>query len=312
MIRILALSGLATVQDAGRPGRMHQGIPPGGALVPELLALANAAARNDPREAAVEVFGAITLEATAPVFVAADGEAGRWLHPGEPWSMATAGARVRYLAVRGGIEVPTVLGGRGTLVSAGFGGHEGRPLRRGDVLRSGEAAADLPGSEAQDSLRAQEPLGAGRVHPRLLDPGAAIRVVPGPDLERFAADALAVLLASPFRVASQSDRVGARLLGAALPRADDDAALSGPMVRGAIQVPLAGDPIVLGPDHPTTGGYPVLATVIRADVGALMARAPGATVRFSLDRHGQPPDSIDRPRSLSPHEDAHTKTRKSE
>lgn len=268
MIRVVAVAGLATVQDAGRAGRMHQGLPPGGALVAEHLARANAAANNAPGEAGIEVFGAITLASDEPLLVAADGEAGRWLRAGEPWSIATAGTRVRYVAIRGGIDVPLVLGGRGTLLAARLGGHEGRSLRRGDLLPAGGAA--LGGESTGPPLDLQAP----------------IRILPGPDAERFAPDALSLLLSAPFEIAAQSDRVGVRLRGAVLPRVDDDAAVSAPMVRGAIQVPAAGEPIVLGPDHPTTGGYPVIATVVRADVGALMARPLGASVRFSLERHG--------------------------
>lgn len=290
MIRVIAVTGLATVQDAGRPGRMHEGIPPGGALVAELLAVANAAADNPPGEAGIEVFGAITLVADEPLRVAADGARPRWLGGGEPWTVTTAGARVRYIAVRGGIGVAPVLGGRGTLLAGGFGGHEGRPLRPGDALpiATRKQANDFPAGAG----------GGPDPEPGRFDPAAPIRVVPGPDLERFAPEALALLLASPFEVAAQSDRVGMRLRGVALPRAGDDAALSGPMVLGAIQVPSAGEPIVLGPDHPTMGGYPVVATVVRADVGALMARAIGASVRFSLGRDGVGRGGINPPRGV--------------
>jgi allophanate hydrolase subunit 2 len=160
--------------------------------------------------------------------------------------------------------VPEVLGGRGTLPVAGLGGHEGRPLRKGDLLPVGHApgcAGDPP------------PL------PRADTP---IRIVPGPDLERFSSKALDVLLGSEFRVSPRSDRVGTRLTGPPLERMGDDAGASAPMVRGAIQVPASGEPIVLGPDHPTMGGYPVLATVLSGDVGPLMMRAPGRAVLFAL------------------------------
>jgi allophanate hydrolase subunit 2 len=263
---------------------MHEGVPPGGALVAEHLAMANAAADNAPGEAGIEVFGAITLAADEPLLVGADGDAGRWLRAGEPWSVATAGARVRYAAIRGGVDAPLVLGGRGTLLAAGFGGHEGRPLRRGDVLRASGAP---PRGSAPTGPRAGREPAIGR-----LDLQAPIRVLPGPDGERFALEALALLLSEPFEVTAQSDRVGVRLRGARLARTDDDSAVSAPMVRGAIQVPVAGEPIVLGPDHPTTGGYPVIATVVRDDVGALMARPLGATVRFSLERHEGGPAGI--------------------
>ena len=268
MIEIAAIAGLATIQDAGRPGRMHEGIPPGGALVPELLARANAAARNAPGEAAIEVLGEVTVMARDAHWLGADDGIGRFLAAGERWRMRAQGQRVRYVALRGGIDVPCRLGGRGTLLVAGLGGLEGRPLRKGDALAAGGAAERL------DRL-ADPP-----------DPGVPIRVVPGPDLERFTGGALEALLASAFVISARSDRVGLRLTGHVLARADGDAAVSGPMVRGAIQVPASGDPIVLGPDHPTTGGYPVLATVVRADTGAIMARPIGASVRFVRLRDG--------------------------
>jgi len=262
VIEVVAVAGLATVQDGGRPGRMHEGVPPGGPLVPELLARANAAADNARFDPAIEVLGSLTIAARRAVVVAADDGVARALRAGESWSVACGPARVRYVAVRGGIDVPLVLGGRGTLLVAGLGGHEGRPLRKGDRLRA-----------------------AGGVEVRSIAPaapvsGVAIRVVPGPDLDRFEARSIDLLVASDFRVSPRSDRVGIRLEGPALARVDDDAALSAPMVRGAIQVPSSGEAIVLGPDHPTTGGYPVIATVVRADLGALGARPVGAIVRF--------------------------------
>lgn len=268
MIRVVALAGMATVQDAGRAGHMHEGVPPGGALVPELLARANVAAGNAPGEAALEVFGVVTLAADGergPVLVAADDASAHELRAGTPWTVACAGARVRYVAVRGGIDVPRVLGGRGTLVLASLGGLHGRPLRRGDVLPVGAAHAG--------------PVATGNA-PAAPDTAAPIAVVPGPDLDRFPPEALDVLLASSFTVDPTSDRAGIRLAGPPLPRAGDDTGASAPMVRGALQVPPAGL-IALGPDHPTTGGYPVIATIASASFGALAARPPGSPVRFT-------------------------------
>jgi biotin-dependent carboxylase-like uncharacterized protein len=263
VITVVAVSGLVTVQDGGRPGHMHEGVPPGGPLVPELLARANAAVGNEEHEAALELFGELTLAGTAGTLVASDDGVPVTLGPCETWRVHGAGARARYVAVRGGIDVPRVLGGRGTLLGAALGGHEGRALRRGDVLGVGE-----PGALHQAPPRAAPDL------------EEAIRVVPGPDLERFEPGALDVLLASVFRVDARSDRVGIRLIGPALRRLGDDLGASCPMLRGAIQVPASGVPIVLGPDHPTTGGYPVLAVVVVASLGALGARPVGASVRF--------------------------------
>jgi biotin-dependent carboxylase-like uncharacterized protein len=262
VIEVIAAAGIVTIQDGGRPGHMHEGLPPGGPLVPELLARANAGAGNALLDAAFEVQGSLTIAAMASAVVAADDGVPRTLEKGEPWTLACGAARVRYAAVRGGVDVPVVLGGRGTLLVAGLGGHDGRPLHRGDVLRVGSRA----------SVHSVPP------PPPSLD--RAIRVIPGPDVDRFDSKAMEVLLASNYRISMRSDRVGIRLEGPRLARVDDDTALSAPMVRGAIQVPASGEPIVLGPDHPTTGGYPVLATVVRADLGALAARPVGALVRL--------------------------------
>jgi biotin-dependent carboxylase-like uncharacterized protein len=263
MVEVTSVTGLALVQDGGRPGRMHEGVPAGGALVPHLLARANAAVNNAPDVAGLEIFGTVTLRATVPIAIASDDGEATDLQAGEGRVMTCGRSRVRYAAVRGGIAVPLVLGGRGTLLVAGLGGHMGRPLMRGDRLDIGD-----------------EPRAAFAA-PEVPEPHSPILVVPGPDVGRFGPDALGVLLGSEYRISPRSDRVGVRLLGPALGRAGGDSGPSSPMVRGAIQVPPSGEPIVLGPDHPTMGGYPVLATVVTTCVGALMGRAPGTAVRFA-------------------------------
>jgi biotin-dependent carboxylase-like uncharacterized protein len=261
-VLVTRVAGVAMVQDAGRPGHMHEGVPPGGALVPELLARANIAARNLPGAAAIESFGTLGLEARDDALVAFDDGTARHLSAGTSLTIACESARVRYIAVRGGIDVPEMLGGRGTLLVASLGGHEGRSLRRGDVLRGGGAP----------DVDAAMPSGP--------DLAAPVRVVAGPDRGRFPEEALDLLLSSSFVVDARSDRVGVRLVGPPVPRLGSDSGPSSPMVRGAIQVPPSGMAVVLGPDHPTTGGYPVLATVIAKDFGSLAARPPGARVRF--------------------------------
>jgi allophanate hydrolase subunit 2 len=105
----------------------------------------------------------------------------------------------------------------------------------------------------------------------------------GPDRARFGRG-IESLLATTWHLSPRRDRVGARLEGGRIERVDHGASMSMPMVRGAIQVPPSGEPIVLGPDHPTTGGYPVVAVVIAEDAGAFYARPPGATIAFTLAR----------------------------
>lgn len=280
ILEVVSVMGLATVQDAGRPGRMHQGIPPGGALVPELLVEANRAVGNPAGAPAIEWQGALgVVVREAPLILATD-EGRPWVAAvGEPWTFEPSpSSAVRYLAVAGGFDLPEVLGGRGTLLVARLGGLSGRALRRGDRLSVGEGSAArrlFPPARDAGSL-------SGRAAwVSTWAPDAAIRVVPGPDAERFPAASLTTLLTSGYCVSRLGDRTGMRLVGPRLERWDADSAAPMPMVRGAIQVPAGGEPIVLGPDHPTTGGYPVIAVVIRADHGRLAVRRPGAEVRFA-------------------------------
>jgi biotin-dependent carboxylase-like uncharacterized protein len=261
---------------------MHQGVPPGGALVPALLARANLGAGNTWDAAALEILGSVTVRADAESVVATDDGAAQALGSGDSFAVSCGRARVRYLAVRGGIDVPVVLGSRSTLLVAALGGYEGRVLRKGDVLACGPRGRSKGLQDARGVL--QRLHGFGATAAEAPDLGAPVRLLPGPDRDRFARGALDTLLGSSFTISSRSDRVGVRLIGPRLERADDDAGLSAPMVRGALQVPAGGEPIVLGPDHPTTGGYPVLATVLSADVGAVMARPVGCVVRFALGR----------------------------
>ncbi|MBZ4422213.1 biotin-dependent carboxyltransferase family protein [Myxococcus sp. RHSTA-1-4] len=264
-LEIAGVGGPATVQDAGRPGQMHHGVPTGGPLVPELLALANRAVGNAWGTAALEAFGRLELRVRGRgARVSVDGRAFA-VAEGEAFTVpAPENTSVRYVAVDGGLAVPEVLGGHGTLLVARLGGHEGRALRPGDTV----------------------PLGEGGGTPEMLEPGdaldvaAPIRVMLGPDAERFDPATVSTLLTGAFTVSPASDRVGMRLKGPTLTHGDEGAGTSRPMVRGVMQVTLSGEPIVLGPDHPTTGGYPLIAAVIRADWGRLCARRPGAPVRF--------------------------------
>lgn len=238
--------GACTVQDLGRPGHLAEGVPAGGAMVPERLVAANRAHRNPDDAPALELHGALRVRARGTVWFA-----GRRLRDGEALELAGWG---RYLALRGGVAAPLHLGGRGTLP-----GLLGLPaLAAGDVL----LRADLP------------PL-PFRPHPAL-EPGP-LRVAPGPDLDRLGADAWEGLLAGAWRVGAV-DRTGTRLAGPPLPIGPDGT--SEPAWRGAVEVSPDGRPLVLGPDHPTTTGYPVLATVIPEDHGRLGALAPGDAVRF--------------------------------
>lgn len=262
-LEVLAVGGPVLVQDGGRAGLMHHGVPPGGALVPEWLASSNRAVGNAWGAAALECYGKLELRLHGRgAWVAVDGRA-EWVEDGGLVSVpAPREAVVRYVAVDGGLALPVVLGGRGTLPVAKLGGLEGRPLKRGDRLPLGTGGGARVEEGSALALESE------------------VRVVLGPDLGRFGVGAEEVLLGGTFAVSPASDRVGMRLSGPVLPQADTGSGVSGPMVRGAIEVPSSGEAIVLGPDHPTTGGYPVLAVVIRADWGRLAARRPGMSVKF--------------------------------
>ena len=247
---VVVAQGIVTIQDLGRPGHMHEAVPPGGALVPELLVAANRRAGNRDDAPAIEVVGALTVRADVATIVAfstAIESAGTPVEIAAGESVEVgAGTRVSYLAVRGGVDAPLVLGGRGTLLAAGIG----KRLAKGDRIAIGSDLA--------------KPI---VVAPYSLVDDLAIRIVPGPDA--FEPGALATLLSSAYRIHPNSDRVGVRLEGARLPHRAMTA--SRPMVIGAIEVPGDGQPIVLGPDHPTTGGYPIIAVVAAADLDAMFA-----------------------------------------
>ncbi len=301
-LAIVRAAGLVTIQDLGRPGRMHEAVPPGGALVPELLVVANRAANNPDHAAAIEVIGRLVVRAERAVTVATDRTPARQLAPGDELVLDSEPRRVAYLALRGGVSAPLVLGGRGTLLCAGLGGllrtggHiavDGEPTHHalaphadiaGDPDSLGDAGA-VPEVDRAAPLDAPED---DELEPPDLDPRIAvfghagpIRVIPGPDRDAFAAGALDALCAAPYHISPASDRTGTRLAGAALPRRPDYAEVSRPMTCGAIEVPRDGMPIVLGPEHPTTGGYPVIAVIAWIDLGRFFATRIGGTVSFT-------------------------------
>jgi allophanate hydrolase subunit 2 len=249
------VAGVAMIQDLGRPGRMHEGLAPGGALVPELLIHANRALGNRDGAPAFEVFGRLRLRVERALVVHAGTP--QQLAAGDELRIESGGSRVAYLAVRGGVAAARICGGCGVQLSAGIGA----VLRGGDRL---QATTEWVGQ------------GAELPAPVLVsdDP---IHVIAGPDV---VAGALEALLAGVYRIAAASDRVGTRLDGPVVP-APAGTGVSRPMTRGAIELPPDGRPIVLGPEHPTTGGYPVIAVVATIDQGKLFARPIGAHVRFT-------------------------------
>jgi len=279
-IEIVRCGPVATVQDRGRPGYAALGVGHSGAADGPAAALANRLVGNDEGAACLELtYGSASLLFRRTARVAVTGApcrldraaamnapftvpAGATLTIGAPES----GVRT-YVAVRGGVAVPPVLGSRSTDVLSGLGPPA---LSPGDLLPIGnDHSGPVPGVD----VAPVNPPAAGEL---------TLRVVAGPRADWCTAGALATLLAEPFTVSADSNRVGLRLSGPALARTRHEELPSEGMAPGAIQVPPAGQPVVFLADHPVTGGYPVLAVVVSADLPVLAQARPGQRVRFRL------------------------------
>lgn len=259
MITVVRATGLVSVQDLGRPGRMHEAIPPGGALIPSLLVAANRRAGNVDHAPALEIFGRVLLRAAQLITVATDAHA-RTLAAGEELEVASDRHRAAYLALTGGIDTPELLGGRGALISARIG----RILRTGDAFTFATFQRGI-GSKGENER--------GEV----MDLVGPVRVVPGPDSEAFEGD----ISGARYRVRADSDRVGTRLAGLGVRRRTGYVERSRPAVKGAIEVPGDGQPIVLGPEHPTTGGYPIVGVIVSEDLDRFFAAPLGSEITFT-------------------------------
>jgi biotin-dependent carboxylase-like uncharacterized protein len=288
-LTVIAPGLLTTVQDQGRWGWQASGVPVGGALDRAALAQANQTLGNDPGAAVLEAtLSGLEFRADRTCLMAiAGGDLGATMD-GRALSMATAvevhaGSHVRltirrsgtraYVAFGGGIDVAAVLGSRSTELGAAFGGFHGRPLRAGDRLAIGARLG------SPRTTRAGRHDGAAS----LPEPGGGVRlrVLPGPHHDRLDGDAIDTLVHTRFTVTPQSNRMGYRLHGGVpLKLADRDEMISDATVTGGIQVPPDGQPILLMADRQVTGGYPMLATVITADLSLAAQLAPGDWVEF--------------------------------
>lgn len=274
-LTVLEPGPLATVQDAGRPGQAALGIGRSGACDRTAYRLANRLVGNDEGAAALEItLGGLVLRADAGVVLATTGarcagtphNAPLSLRAGERLALGAPVSGVRtYLAVRGGIEVATVLGSRSTDLLAGLGP---KVLASGDRLAVGRAVGPMP---AVDVAAVAEPA-AGDV---------VVRVLPGPRHDWFVDDAWARLVQHRYVVGSASNRIALRLEGEPLERARTGELPSEGMVRGALQIPPSGTPVLFLADHPVTGGYPVLGYVVDDDVDRCGQLQVGQALRFT-------------------------------
>ncbi|MCL3837567.1 biotin-dependent carboxyltransferase family protein [Aeromicrobium duanguangcaii] len=279
-LRVLEPGPLTLVQDQGRPGWADLGVGPSGAFDLRALRAANHLVGNPEDCAALEALGGgLALVATAPHVVAVAGAAGQVsvdgrpvgsgrvlsLRRGDVLRLGAPAVGMRWtVAVAGGFRPEPVLGSRSFDTMAALGP---APLSRGDELVVGRPH----GPVSLETVPAY--IAAGEV---------GVGVVLGPRDDWFTAQAISTLLSCPWRVDPVSDRIGVRLEGPSLDRARTGELESEPVVRGSIQVTSSGRPVVLGPDHPVTGGYPVIGVVV--DTDALAQARPGDVVRFRRHR----------------------------
>ena len=273
-----------TVQDLGREGFGPLGVSASGAADAISLRMGNRLVGNAEGAAGLEMtlLGGTFLFPEGAVIALAGSDFGATLD-GKPVELWTAfesrpgqalrlgptcsGARC-YLCVRGGIAVKLFLGSASTHILSGLGGHDGRALRKGDVLNIG--AASVSSRERSLSARALKELQARKV----------LRVTPGPQSDWFPESARRLFYESRYRVAEESNRMGIRLEGAIVPVPSGGEMISEGVSLGAIQVPEGGKPIILSVEQQTTGGYPKIANVISADFHSLGQLRPRDEIRF--------------------------------
>jgi antagonist of KipI len=287
---------LTSVQDLGRSGFRRSGVSLSGALDVHGLRVANVLVGNEENAAGLEVtFGTIRIGFEDERLVAwcggafsvrAGDEDLRAGHVGlvekdeEVTMIAPNSGGRAWLAISGGIDVPLVLRSRSTDLRGNFGGYEGRALRDGDVLSLFKERGFETAALAHRSFQTAAPWGAPATWAVHENRNPILRVVKGPDWDRFTNEAQQSLVASAFNVTSDSDRMGVRLEGLELKRTESSDLLSEAVAPGTLQVPPNGQPILLLGDCQTIGGYPKIAHVITVDFPIAAQLWPGDTLRF--------------------------------
>lgn len=285
MIAVLVAPPFATVQDLGRTGYRDVGVPVSGLADRDSGITLNSLLGNDSNAAMIEwaVAGGVLRFDSAAIVAVGGADAtcfvnGRELSPWTAIEVSTGDElrieriiRGRFLlvAVRGGVDVPSIMGSRSTLLSAAIGGFNGRRLRTGDRLPISDSKLAAPGSV---TLLTQRAVNDDAVHVRR-----------GPQAMLFDDGAWTTFLGTNFTVSRASDRTGYRLEGVTLTHGGAASLPSEPTCVGAIQVPDGGSPIVIMNDGPTVGGYPKIAVIRSSWLSRFAQRAPGDTVRFVLD-----------------------------
>ncbi len=284
LFRVVKPGFFTTVQDLGRFGFLKFGVPMSGAMDEFSLRVANMLVRNNQVEACLEMtMLGPELEAVNDTRIAVAGDIAFQIngHEAQAWQALAVkngdtilfgkvrtGCRA-YLAVRGGINVPTVLGSRSTHVRGEIGGMQGRQLKAGDCVEGFEAV---------------QPIDHCFVLPREFIPSFSreidVGVVLGPQSESFTEKGLETLLSNPYVVTVEADRMGYRLEGPTIERSERIDTISEAILPGSVQVPASEKPIVTMQDAQTTGGYPKIVVVVSADLHILGQTKPNDKIRF--------------------------------
>lgn len=303
-IEVLAPGLLTTVQDLGREGYGPLGVSPSGAADPLALRIGNRLVDNAEGAASLEMtlLGGTFLFPDGGVAAVTGSDFGATLDhvPIAPWTSFEAkpgqtlrlgptrsGAR-SYLCVRGGIAVERFLGSASTHLLSGLGGHEGRALRKGDVLKIGDATETKQKGTGKSacSTSSHHALGPHRLHKlsptalARLAPRKVLRVTPGPQSEWFPKATQKIFYNATYRVSEEANRMGLRLEGPAVPEGAHGGMISEGVSLGAIQIAAGGMPIILFVEQQTTGGYAKLANVIAADLSSVGQLRPRDEIRF--------------------------------
>lgn len=286
-IKVITPGMLSTIQDGGRKGFAAMGFNASGVMDVRSYHIANALVGNFTDEAVIEMtylggsfkflesnYIAITgadmspkidgvpVEMYTTVFVKQDETL--------TFSAAKSGMRA-YIAVRGGIDVPVIMGSRSTNLKCKLGGLDGRPLKAGDIV---------PCRDVYDEFHKhlihtvpKEDFGSDEI---------TVRVLLGPQDDYFTDHGIKTFLNSTYTVTNESDRMGCKLSGEKIEYKNTVDIISDGIVFGSIQIPRTGNPIIMLADRQTTGGYAKIATVISVDLPLLAQARPGTKVRFEL------------------------------
>jgi biotin-dependent carboxylase-like uncharacterized protein len=313
MIEVLSNAALATIQDQGRQGYLRYGVGTSGAMDRVALAVGNLLLGNPDDAAGIEIplfpFRVRFTEDVAFALTGADCSARLGERAVLPWwtlqakkhdvltiGVPASGARC-YLLLKGGVDVPIVLGSRSTQLRGEFGGFLGRQLQKGDVIQA--AAVESAHSEKEGDAAGfgvtppSWTLGGLETSP-VADPAdTVVRVLPAAEYEAYEQDSIEAFWRESWKVTPQSDRYGYRLGGPVLNSKRPVEMRSHGIVPGVIQVPPSGQPIIQLRDAQPSGGYPKIGTVIEADLWRLAQARIGSKLRFVQTSYEEAVDALD-------------------